>query len=525
MQLSGGDEDAAAGVVDPFRALAETTPDAIITADAGHRVVFMNPAAEQLLGYAAHELVGRSVGVIVPDDLRPAHEAGFDRFVRTGEAHLVGMTVPVDALRADGMRVPVELSLGVVGSGEELTVTAVVRDVSERVRAQRHVSAQLAVTEILTGPDEPGQEARIVQALTAALGWDVGTLWVVEGDQLRLAELWQSDPAATATFAEASSASSFARGEGAPGLAWQSAQPVWLDQALHAGNFPRADAAASDGIATGVILPLVTEGSVIGVLEVFTRSAEPLDEGLRDMLATVASQIGESLRRQQHAADLARSNRELEQFAHVVAHDLSEPLRTISGFAELLERRAAQTLGPDEAQFLSAIVTGARRGQQILDSVLHLARVGSAELERQPVDLNVVVGEVVTGLRAMIEANGAVVDVGPLPTVPGNATQLGQVFQNLVANAVKFRGETAPHVRITAREHEDGWLTEVADNGRGIEPGHHVFGMFERTGSADEVGLGIGLAVCQKVVERHGGAIWFESTVGHGTTFLLTLPA
>lgn len=525
MEGTGAIDGRPTGIVDPFRALAETTPDAILTADAEHRVVFINPAAERLLGYSAHELVGQRVGIIVPDDQRSAHEAGFDRFVRTGEASLVGMTVPVDALRADGTRVPVELSLGVVGNGEDLTVTAVIRDVSGRVRAQRHVAAQLAVTEILTGPDEPGQEARIVQALTATLGWDVGTLWVVEGDRLRLAELWQVDPKATAAFAEASSASTFTRGEGAPGLAWASAEPVWLDQALHAGNFPRADAAASDGIATGVILPLLTEGSVIGVLELFTRSAEPLDEGLRDTLATVASQIGESLRRQQHAADLARSNAELEQFAHVVAHDLSEPLRTISGFAELLERRAAQALGPSEEQFLSAIVTSARRGQQILDSVLHLARVGSAELQRQPVDLNVVVGEVVMGLRAMIEANGAVVDVGPLPTVPGDATQLGQVFQNLVANAVKFRGEAAPLVQITAREHEDGWLTEVADNGRGIEPGHHVFGMFERTGTADEVGLGIGLAVCQKVVERHGGAIWFESTVGQGTTFLLTLPA
>jgi len=525
MPVSGEDDGAALGIMDPFRALAETTPDAIITADAEHRIVFMNPAAEQLLGYAAHELVGQPVGTIVPEDQRPAHEAGFTQFVRTGEAHLVGTTVEVDALRANGIRVPVELSLGVVGTGEELTVTAVIRDVSKRMRAQRHVAAQLAVTEILTGADEAGQAARILEALTTALGWDVGTLWLVDGDRLTLVECWQADPATTATFAEASSARSFRRSEGAPGTAWESTEPVWLEQALRAGSFLREKAATADGIVSGVTLPLLTEGSVIGVLELFTRTAEPLDESLRDMLATVGSQIGESLRRQQHAADLAHSNAELEQFAHVVAHDLSEPLRTISGFAELLERRAADALGPDETQFLTAIVTSARRGQQILDSVLHLARLGTAEIEPRPVDLGVVVSEAIVGLRAMIEAQEAVVDVEPLPTVSGDATQLGQVFQNLVANAVKFRAEAAPHIRISAQEREGSWLIEVADNGRGIEPGHPVFGMFERTGAANEVGLGIGLAVCQTVVARHGGTIWFESTPGQGTTFFLTVPA
>ncbi|MEO6496750.1 MAG: ATP-binding protein [Solirubrobacteraceae bacterium] len=525
MQVTGEGDGAPLGVMDPFRALAETTPDAILTADAEHRVVFMNPAAERLLGYSAQELVGQSVGIIVPEEQRPAHEAGFSRFVLTGEAHLVGMTVAVDALRADGTRVPVELSLGVVGGGAEITVTAVIRDVSERVRAQRHVAAQLAVTEILTGPDEPGQEARIVQELTAVLGWDIGALWLVEGEHMRVSELWQADPAATVSFAEASRAATFRRGEGGPGMAWESIAPVWMEEAQRAGNFPRADAAAASGLATGVLLPLVTEGSVIGVLELYTRTLEPLNETLRDALATVASQIGESLRRQQHAADLARSNAELEQFAHVVAHDLSEPLRTISGFAELLERRAADDLEPDETQFLTAIVTSARRGQQILDSVLHLARLGTAEIDPLPINLDVVVSEALVGLRAMIEANEAVVDVDPLPTVSGDATQLGQVFQNLVANAVKFRAEAAPHVRISAREREGSWLIEVADNGRGIEPEHPVFGMFERTGTPDEVGLGIGLAVCQTVVERHGGSIWFESTLGQGTTFFLTVPA
>lgn len=524
MAMEGRGSPSATAPAEPFRALAETTPDAIITADASNRMLFANPAAEQLLGYAAAELVGQPVTMIVPEEQRSAHLAGFERFVRTREPRLVGTTVAVNVRRSDGTLVPVELSLGVAGSADDTTLTAVIRDVSERVRHQRHVAAQLAVTQILTGPDTPDQEARIVESLTASLGWDVGALWLVEATHLRPVELWQAEPAATATFAEATRGSRFRLGEGAPGMAWQSARPVWLEEALRAHNFPRAAAATADGIATGVVLPLVTEGSVIGVLELFSRRKEPLDDDLRDVLATVASQVGESLRRQQHAADLARSNADLEQFALVVAHDLAEPLRTIAGFAQLLERRGGEGSPEEAAEMVATIHTSAQRGQQILDSVLHLARIGTGTLERAPVDLGALADDVVGGLQAMIEAHAARIDVAPLPTVTGDATMLGQLLQNLLANAMKFRTEAPPHVRVSAGEDQDAWTIDVADNGRGITGGKDVFELFTRAGAPGEVGLGVGLAVCQKVVERHGGAIRFESTPGAGTTFSFTLP-
>lgn len=516
--------EATTRATEPFRALAETTPDAIITADASNRMRFVNPAAEQLLGYSAQEMVGQPVTMIVPEEQRPAHLAGFERFVRTREPRLVGSTVTVEVRRADGVLVPVELSLGVAGSGDDLTLTAVIRDISERVRHQRHVAAQLAVTQILAGPDAPDQEARIVESLTSSLGWDMGVLWVVDGPQLRPAELWQSVPAATAALAEATRQSRFRRGEGAPGMAWQAAQPVWMEEARRANNFPRAEAAAADGIVTGVVLPIVTEGSVIGVLELFSRARDPLDEDLRDVLATVASQIGESLRRQQHAADLARSNADLEQFALVVAHDLAEPLRTIAGFAQLLERRGGDGSPEQAAEMVATILTSAQRGQQILDSVLHLARIGTGTLEREPVDLGALTDDVLRGLQAMIETHEARIDVAPLPTVTGDATLLGQLLQNLLANAMKFRSDAPPHVRISAGEDQDSWTIDVADNGRGIAGGKDVFQLFTRVGAPGEVGLGVGLAVCQKVAERHGGTIRFESTPGAGTTFSFTLP-
>ena len=512
----------ASQTTDPFRALAETTPDAIITSDASDHIVYVNPAAEKLLGYTAAELVGQPVGTIVPEHQRDIHHAAHQRYVRTREAKLVGSTVEVEVRRSDGTHVPVELSLGATGD-EDLTVTALVRDISQRVRAERQAAAQIAVTSILSGPDSPDQRRQVVASLTAGLGWDVGVLWLCDGARLRLAELWQADESATQGFAEASGARDFAPERGLPGRVRTTGAPVWLPRLDAATDFLRREAAVADGLSFGVALPLMTEGEVVGVLELFGRTDAGLDVGLRDMLTTVSSQIAESVRRQQHAADLKRSNDELEQFASIVAHDLSDPLRTIAGFAELLQAWAE--LDPESAEYADMILVSAQRGQAILDSVLNLARIGSAGVVEERVDLNAVVRDALIALDALISDSGATFEVAALPTVSGNAVLLGQVFQNLFANAIKFRGEQPPAVAVSAVPVGDHYRVDVADNGRGIAPDAAVFEMFHRSGQADGGGAGIGLAVCQKIIERHGGTIWFDSEPGRGTTFRFTVRA
>lgn len=513
------------GGQDPFRALAETTPDAIITATADDRIAYVNPAAERLLGYRADELQGELVTTIIPEGQRGIHHDAFERFVETGEATLVGHTVAVRALRRDGTEVPVELSLGAAGSGPDTVLTAVLRDVSDRERFQRNVDAQLAVTAVLAGT-AAARDAPIVGTLAEALGWDVGALWLADhGDALRLAELWQADPEATATFARACREGRFRRGEGVPGRVWRDGEAEWLEEAGQAERFVRTEAAKADGLRTGVALPLVTEGAVIGVLEVFTCRHEPVDEALRDMLATVASQIGENLRRDQHATELARSNADLEHFAQIVAHDLTEPLNTIAGFADLLGRGDR---APDEQEeFVAAIASSARRGQDLLERILTLARFGAGDLEREPVDCEAVLADALTALRGPIEESGAAVVAGPLPTLMADRTLLSQVFQNLLANAVKFRRPgVAPMIRLSAeRDDEAIWRFAVADNGQGTTAGDEIFQMFQRPVGQTQDGLGIGLSLCAKIVERHGGTIWFDSEPGAGTTFSFTLPA
>ena len=524
-------EFASVSVSDPFRALAETTPDAIVTADATDHIVYVNPAGERLLGYSAAELIGQPVGTIVPVNLRSAHHGGLERYVRTRKARLVGTTVEVEVRRSDGTHVPVELSLGVAGD-KDITLTALIRDVSERVRRERHAVAQIAVTSILSEPDGPDQRARVVAALTQSLGWDVGVLWLAQGSRFQVAELWQAQAEATATFAAACRASALSPGEGAGVWSGVATEPAVVHGPDSASVHPRREAALAVGLQFGVALPLTTEGEIVGVLELFSAADASLDDGLRDMLTTVASQIAESVRRQQHASDLARSNADLlrsntdlDQFASIVAHDLTDPLRTIAGFAELLQARSHPQPDGEPIDYAGIILSSADRAQRILNSLLDFARIGSAAITDERADLNPVAADAVVALQAAIAESSASVSVAELPTVRGNAALLGQVLQNLLANAVKFRGEQPPVVTVSAERAGGFWRIDVADNGRGIRPDVGVFEMFNRAGRTDESGLGIGLALCRKVVERHGGRIWFDTELGRGTTFHFTVPA
>jgi signal transduction histidine kinase len=225
--------------------------------------------------------------------------------------------------------------------------------------------------------------------------------------------------------------------------------------------------------------------------------------------------------------ELARSNADLEQFAYVASHDLQEPLRMVAAYTQLLSERYVGKLDENADKFLGYASEGALRMQVLIQDLLAFSRVGRSGTPGAKVDCNAVMQDVLKTLGPAVEESGAIVTCSELPVVWGERTQIAQVLQNLIGNAIKFRGTEPPRISVQAEKEESHWLFRVADNGIGIpaESVDNIFVVFQRLhGRTEYAGNGIGLAICKKIVERYGGRIWVESQVGGGSTFKFTLP-
>jgi signal transduction histidine kinase len=260
-----------------------------------------------------------------------------------------------------------------------------------------------------------------------------------------------------------------------------------------------------------------------------SRAFNRMTVNLKNVTASKSDLEKEVADRKRAEEELARSNRELQQFAYVSSHDLQEPLRMISSFVQLLEKRYKGKLDQDADEFIGYIVEGTSRMQRMIQDLLTFSRVQSRGVEFAPVDANQVFEKTVFSHQIMIKEAGALVTKDELPTVMGDETQLSQLFGNLIDNAIKFRrAEETPEVHISAQRKGNDWEFSVQDNGIGIDPQYfdRIFIIFQRLHAREAYeGTGIGLAVCMRIVERHGGRIWVESEPGRGSIFHFTLPA
>jgi two-component system, chemotaxis family, sensor kinase Cph1 len=227
-------------------------------------------------------------------------------------------------------------------------------------------------------------------------------------------------------------------------------------------------------------------------------------------------------------AELTRSNQELEQFAYITSHDLSEPLRTVASYTQLLERRYSHQFDSDARDFMAYIVGGVQRMKALMDDLLLYSRIGRRELTKEQVSLDLALDDALANLAPAVRSSNATVHREPLPMILGDRAEMTQVFQNLIGNALRYRTEgVAPMVSVSARDEGEEWIVEVRDNGIGIEPQYfqRIFMIFQKLHPRDHSeGTGIGLAICKKVVERHGGRITVASELGRGATFAVHLP-
>jgi len=301
-----------------------------------------------------------------------------------------------------------------------------------------------------------------------------------------------------------------------------------------------------DGESTEI--DIFRPGKDSGVGDMHVVEAEWLNEKahvitIRDI--TERKQAEEALKKTM--ADLERSNKELEQFAYVASHDLQEPLRMVASYVQLLAKRYQDKLDADANEFIGYAVDGANRMQEMINDLLSYSRIETRGKPFETVDCTAILNQALTNLKIAIEESSAVITHNPLPTMTGDESQLIQLFQNLIGNAVKFRGKETPHIHISCKSIEEwevqnrglkseirnlkskiekGWVFSVRDNGIGIDPQHkeRVFNVFQRLHGRDYSGTGIGLSICKRVVERYGGKIWVESEPEKGSTFYFTIP-
>jgi len=324
-------------------------------------------------------------------------------------------------------------------------------------------------------------------------------------------------------------------GRGIPNVVFESKAPWTVSNVQTDPSVKDTEFFRKHSLVSYLGVPLVVKAEILGVLGFYTRQEHDFSAEEVEFLTTLASeaaiaihnsQLYEQSRRQ--AMELARSNADLEQFAYVASHDLQEPLRMITGYTQLLAKRYGDKLDQNANEYINYAVDGAKRMQRLIHDLLTYSRVGTQGKEFAPTDCGAVVAETVRILQPAIQESAATIAYDSLPTVMGDETQLLQLFQNLIGNAIKYRDSKPPAVQVSCKQEGEHWLFSVRDNGIGIDPKYaeRIFVIFQRLHTGEQyAGTGIGLAVCKKIVERHGGKIWVESEPGKGATFHFTIPA
>ena len=500
-----------------LQTVIDSNPNPIFVKDCQGRYLFMNSPGADLFNKSVEEIIGQDDTVLFPPEVCAEIKANDHRIITSGNYEILEETVLVEgewrtySTTKNACRDSQGNILGLVGFARDITPLKQTQEVLRQANEELELRVQARTVELskaIAALSESEERLRLfienVPSAIAMFDREMRYLatsqrWLLDynlGEQEiigrchydvlpEIPERWKEDnQSVLAGEVIKSEEDSFLRANGTTD---------WLRYALHPWHN-----------STGEV------GGIIMFTEVITQRKEA-EQKLKKAIA-----------------ELARSNQELEQFAYVASHDLREPLRKIKSYTDLLVKRYQGQLDEKADKYIAYITDGAVRMQTLITDLLTYSRVGRGEISLEPTGLGAVLNRTLSDLSNVIRESNAVITTDPLPTVKANPTQMGQLLQNLIANAIKFHGQQLPHVQIRAVLHDQLWTICVQDNGIGIEPQYaeRIFVIFQRLHTKDEYpGTGIGLAVCKKIVERHGGQIWVESELGRGTTFCFTLPA
>ena len=419
--------------------------------------------------------------------------------------------------------------------GEVVGASTIARDITERKEVEeeeRRRSQEIAI--LYSVANTMAQPGVFKDKLTDVLA---NLVWLTVADQVALRVPDDTGQGLEAIAAAGPAVKQGITGllpyaQGVAGTAFREGEPVIVN------DYRNHDLSTPDGVTLGIAsiasLPVKVAGQTMGVVNILSRDTHHFTPDRIRLLTTVAGGLGvllESARLydalEQRAEELARSNADLEQFAYVASHDLQEPLRSVVGFTSLLSRRYKGQIDENADRFIERAVLAASRMQGLINDLLSYSRVGRNFEGPVRVDAEALLDQELDGLHAAIQESSASVTHDPLPSIAADSSLLGQVFRNLIGNAIKFRGESPPAVHVSVEEQGAEWKFAVKDNGIGIDPqfAERIFTIFQRLHTREEYpGTGIGLSICKKAIERLGGRIWVESQLGQGSTFYFTVP-
>ena len=482
-----------------YRGLLEAAPDAMVVVDQGGEIVLLNLQAEKQFGYRRDELLGQKVSNIVPEGFAERLVADSLRSAEDALAQQIGTGIELTARRKDGSEFPIEIMLSPLRSPEGILITAAIRDISVRNAADSHL---VQMESRYRGLLEAAPDAMVV---------------VDQRGEIVLLNL------------QAEKQFGYRRDE-LLGQKVSDIVPEGFAERLAADGLRSAEDALAQQIGTGIELHGRRKDRSEFPIEIMLSPLESADGVLvTAAIRDITARKGAEAQLLNNVEELNRSNVELQQFAYIASHDLQEPLRMVASYTTLLARRYKGKLDADADDFIAFAVDGATRMQHLIQDLLAYSRVGSKGQELADTSSEEALEQALRNLRGAIQASGAIVTHDPLPMVKADEMQLTQLFQNLVGNAIKYRRTDTPSVHISAEQNgAKKWIFSIKDNGLGIESQYfeRIFGMFQRLHKREEFdGTGIGLAICKKIIERHGGAITVESTVGQGSTFRFPLAA
>ena len=480
-----------------YRGLLEAAPDAMVVVNPSGDIVLLNVQAEKQFGYRRDELVGQKVKNIIPEGFAERLAADGLRSAEDALAQQIGTGIELIALRKNGTKFPIEIMLSPLDSAEGILVTAAIRDISVRKEAEKHLARM---------------EGRYRGLLEAAP--DAMVVVNQKGDIVLL-------------NVQAEKQFGYHRDE-LVGQRMKNIIPAGFAERLIADALRSTEDALAQQIGTGIEITGKRKDGTEFPIEIML---SPLESAEGVLVTAAIRDITTRKVAEAHllykVEELNRSNEELGQFAYIASHDLQEPLRMVASYTQLLARRYKGRLDSDADEFITFAVDGANRMQRLIQDLLAYSRVGTKGKDLLVTSSEEALQRAILNLRGAIADSGAMVTHDPLPAVMADETQLVQLFQNLIGNAIKYQNPGVPRIHISAIKNGGGkWTFSVRDNGLGIDPQYfeRIFVMFQRLHKREEfAGTGIGLAICKKIVERHGGEISVQSQPGKGSTFSFAL--